>query len=249
MSDVIAIEVVDFETTDEPPDAAVCEVGACALTGEDGEWTVGDVRASLVDPERFIKPQACAIHHITDVDVKGAPKWGDPAIALVLNPGGLRPPIFAAHAATFERAFFDPPGARWIDTYKVALRLAPQAPGWGLQVLRYWLGLKLDRAIATPAHRAGPDAYIGAHLLRRMLASGKMTIDEMVEVSAQPGLLPRINFGKHKGAGWDEVPLDYLEWVAGPKCEMGEDVKYTARHHLGLRLDRRDQGGQAAGPY
>jgi len=241
------IRCIDFETTDEPPDAAVCEAGYCDLInlGEAGwqipTWTPAGAAAPvehwvshLVDPERFISPKASAVHHLVDEDVKGMPTWA--AVEPSLRVGD--PVLFSSHQVKFERAFFDPPGARWICTWKVALRMATQAPSWSLQALRYWLGLKVDRALASPAHRAGPDSYVGAHLLRRMLAKGQFSVDQMVAISAEPAMLPRITFGKHKDSAWDEVPIDYLFWITD-KSDMDEDVKFTARHWIKERHARR----------
>lgn len=232
------IRAIDFETTGEPPDAAVCEAARVDLVDDDGEWRLWPVQSTLVDPERFIPPEASGIHHIVDADVKGAPTWATAAGWMV--EGGPcdsgNDIVWAAHYARFERAFFDPPGGRWIDTWKVAMRLAPQAPGWGLQCLRYYVGLKVDPALAMPPHRAGPDAYLCASLLRRMLA--KKTVDEMVAISAEPALLPRITFGKHKGGHWSDVPMDYLHWLVD-KSDMDVDTKHTAQHWLTQRRLRR----------
>ena len=35
-------------------------------------------------------------------------------------------------------------------------------------------------------------------------------------------------------AEWEDVPFDYLEWVAY-KSDMDRDAKANARHHLNLR--------------
>ena len=85
-----------------------------------------------------------------------------------------------------------------------------------------------------PPHRAGPDAYLGAALIARILAAGAASIEDMVRWSNGPALLPRINFGKHKGARWEDVPADYLRWVVD-KSDLDRDVKANARHHLKQR--------------
>jgi exodeoxyribonuclease X len=88
--------------------------------------------------------------------------------------------------------------------------------------------------LCQPPHRAGPDAYIGAKLMERIQNEGRATLDEMVRWSNGPALLPRVNLGKHKGANWDDVPSDYLEWVVN-KSDMDRDIKANAKHHLGRR--------------
>lgn len=233
------LRVFDLETSDTDDTALPCEVGAADVVDDDGEWAIEPVRSTLVNPGCFINPRASAIHHITDADVKDAPEWTTAMRTHLLNPWpATSPPTFVAHYAKHERGLFDPDGARWICTWKVALRLYPTAPAWSLQCLRYWLQLAIDRDRASPAHRAGPDAYVCAHLLRRMLLKGDMSADDMIAASAQPALLPRITFGKHRGRGWDEVPLDYLDWVVG-QSEMDIDTKFTASEWATKRRLRR----------
>lgn len=87
---------------------------------------------------------------------------------------------------------------------------------------------------ACPPHRAGPDAYVGAALIARIIEERKTSIDEMLRWSSGPALLPRVRFGKHKGARWEDIPSDYLRWLVD-KSDMDRDVKATAKHHLKKR--------------
>jgi hypothetical protein len=56
-------------------------------------------------------------------------------------------------------------------------------------------------------------------------------VQEMINISNNPVLIPRIPYGKHKGALFSQVPRDYLEWLSG--AELDEDMAYTVKHHLG----------------
>lgn len=107
----------------------------------------------------------------------------------------------------------------------------PDAPKHGNQVLRYWRGLALDPAFAMPPHRAGPDAWVTAHLLRELLRL--TTVEQMIAWSDQPRPIPTLPFGKHRGATWNEVPADYLQWMVGQ--DMDPDVLWHARAELGRR--------------
>ena len=112
-------------------------------------------------------------------------------------------------------------------------RVWPEAPSHSNQALRYWLKPEgLDRKIASEAHRALPDAYVTAFTLRELLK--RATFAELVAWSAEPALLPRVTFGKHKGAAWGAVPPDYLDWLLR-QADMNEDVKFTARKALKVR--------------
>ena len=141
--------------------------------------------------------------------------------------------VFVAHNAAFEREFFTGNGKPWICTLKVARRLWPECPSHSNQCLRYFLGVELDDALAMPPHRAAPDAYVTAHILLAALNAGT-TIADMIEWSAGPSLLPRVNFGKHRGQAWSSLPPDYLSWLVN-KSDMDADTKFTARHWLEQR--------------
>lgn len=210
------IRVVDYETTGMPEaegGAAVCEVGWCDLVvNEDGITRIAleaeGYGAILCNPGRPMPPEACAVHHIKDSELSGAPPCEEILTALYAYPVDY----YAAHNADFERKFWRAPKP-WICTYKVALRLWPEASHHNNQFLRYFLPLELpDESMAMPPHRAGPDAYVTAHLLAKEIEAGKASIEDMVRWSDGPALLPRVNFGKHKGSKWEDVPLDYLQW-------------------------------------
>lgn len=217
------IRAIDFETTGLPTPEdkhAIVEIGWCDLV----DGAVELPHAVLCDPGRPIPHEAMAVHHITDAEVKGATGSTD-----VLG----SPDYFAAHNADYERQFFET-SVPFICTYKVALRLWPGAPSHGLQLLRYHLDLVAPAHVAMPPHRAAPDAYLCAALMQHILADGRASLDDMVRWSNGPALLPRVTFGKHKGADWKDVPSDYLDWVVN-KSDLDRDVKANAKHHLKAR--------------
>lgn len=217
------IRCIDFETTGIPSEAdkhAIVEIGWSDLA--DGE--VSAPHSVLCNPGRPIPHEAMAVHHITNEDVADATG--------ILDVLGV-PDYFAAHNADYERQFFatDIP---MICTYKAALRLWPDAASHSLQFLRYHLALPVHRDLAAMPHRAGPDAYVCAHLMRRILTDDRASIDDMVRWSNGPALLPRCPMGKHRGKKWEDVPTDYLQWVIGAP-DMDVNVKANAKHHLKKR--------------
>ena len=135
--------------------------------------------------------------------------------------------------SNFDRTFFDGAGKPWICPLKAAYRMYPDAPSHKNQTLRYLFRLKLDDAFAMPPHRAGPDAYVTAHILAdEPVAKPPATL---IEWTRGPTLLPgQIKFGKHRGTKWGEIPLDYLEWLSREANDP--DVKYTAGHY-GAKLE------------
>ena len=207
------IRVIDFETTGLPPEASVCEAAYVDLRGDPVEVTNGWDR--LVCPTTEMTLEALATHHITEDEARHLGIAWPKASAILIEES---PDFFAAHNADFEKAFFNPEGSRWIDTYKVALRLWPDAPAHRNQVLRYFLKLTVgDRAM--PPHRAAPDAWVTAHLLLKALEH--TTIAELVQWSEEPPYLTKLTFGKHRGKLYSEAPRDYLEWIVRQDMEPG----------------------------
>lgn len=229
------LRVLDFETTGMPPDAAICEIGWCDVRTYAGDPAeVGDPVGMLVNPGRPMPPEARAIHHIGDDDLREAP----PIDAGLIELNHPSVDIFVAHNMAFEREFFTGAPKNWICTLKVGRRLWPDCPSHSNQCLRYFLELDLDDSYAMPPHRAAPDAYVTAHILRHALNHGA-SVTDMIEWSTGASLLPRVNFGKHRGQAWSTLPPDYLSWLVN-KSDMDADTKFTARHWL----ERRRKGLQ-----
>lgn len=222
--------VIDFETTDEPKDdapAGVVEAGWCDVI--DGIPS-DDAPSMITNPNLPVAIGARAVHHITDDEIAA----GVPVTTAFMRLMDGPPDVFVAHNADFERTFFKGGEIPWVCTYKVALRIWPDAPTHSNQGLRYFLGLDCDRDLASPPHRAGPDAYVTARLFAACLASGT-ELDAMIRWSKGPALLPTIKFGKHKGSKWTDLPTDYLEWMVRKSTDLDRDALANAKYHLKLR--------------
>ena len=231
------LRVVDLETTGDSFRAGgVVEVGWQDLAPQgDGRWALrGGPGAQLVQPGCPISAVTSAVHHIVDEDVAGAADWFTTAPAILQGEGLV---ALAAHRAAFEKRWCLPRltgGARWICTYKCALRLWPEAPSHSNQGLRYWRRPGgLDRATGLPAHRAGPDAYVTAHHLRDMLAMA--TVKQLLAWSAQPALLVRVPTGALRGRRWDALDDAQLDQVLRGELGQNPDVLFTARQEQARR--------------
>ena len=195
--------------------------------------TVIRVGAQLVEPGRDIPSEASAIHHIIQADLASAIPFDQAWAQFTAG----APPYFAAHNCAFEQGYLTAPaGTQWICTYKCSLRAWPDAPGHGNQVLRYHHGFdaygSFDRELASRSHRAEPDAYVTSFLLHKLLAAH--SLNDLLTWSSEPKAYPTINFGKHRGSKWAEVPSDYLQWMVK---QMGMDA--DAIHCANLELTKR----------
>lgn len=232
------VRVVDVETTGLPEDEqhAICEIGWVDLDLD--TMTIANPVTFYVNPGHSIPPHVRAIHHIGDADVAAAMR---PDQALMQLGKGLgASDLFCAHNARFEQQFIG--GDRqWLCTYKIGLRAWPEVISHSNQALRYELDIDGDPDFrpneAMPPHRALPDAWVTAHILRRQLAL--RPIERLLEISGQPGFLTRMPMGKHHGKTFKWIIAEepgYLKWCVDQK-DMNEDVVFTAKWHL----DKREQ--------
>lgn len=227
------IRVIDLETGGNGP-YDVCEIGwQDVVQGADGSWSVDAQRGALfVNPGKPISPQTMAIHHILDREVRDAPFWKDVA------PAVLRPKLpvqaLAAHRAAFEQRYCTPRlsgGAKWICTWKCALRLWPELVSFSNQMIRYQrMPEGLIHDVGLPAHRAMPDAYVTAHHLRDML--NQSSVEQLLAWSAEAGLLPRVPAGPDRGKSWALVETPALELLAN---DRDQDIRFSAQTELAAR--------------
>ncbi|MGF7148954.1 exodeoxyribonuclease X [Sphingomonas zeicaulis] len=228
------LRVVDLETTGMEPPAEIVEFGYSDVLLNAGAASITPPVAWLYRPLNGIPPETMAVHHLTPADFHPEMAPATPGHMRAALAHGGAPDVLVAHNCAFERKFLrsDVTGATpWICTYKAAMHVWPDAPKHGNQVLRYWRGLSLDPALAMPPHRAGPDAWVTAHLLLELLRVA--SVEQMVAWSEQPRPMPTLPFGKHRGATWPDVPADYLQWMVGQ--DMDPDVLWHARAELARR--------------
>lgn len=199
----------------------------------DGRWRVDEERgACLVNPGRPISPDTMAVHHILDAQVASAPLWKAIAPQVLRPKGGVL--ALAAHRAAFEQRYCRPAltgGAAWICTWKCAMRVWPELPRFSNQMLRYQRHPEgLVHALGLPAHRAMPDAYVTAHHLRDLLNAA--SLEELLLWSREPGLLPRVPAGEHRGKAW-EVLTDVA--LRNFVDDRDPDIRFSAARALARR--------------
>lgn len=229
------IRVIDFETTGmKPPEAKVVESAFCDLEQTTAGWAVLPPVSWLCDVD-VISPEVRAIHHISLADVKAAmrPPFNEPELWL----SGDQIGAVASHNWAFDSQFITSPPAPAICTWKAALRVWPHAPSHSNGALRYWLEdqglIPVLGDAAQPAHRAGADTVVTAHILKTILDTGT-TGKEMVAWQKEPGVLPTCPIGKFRGKPWPEVETGFLLWML-KQPDMEEDLKWNATRELDRR--------------
>jgi exodeoxyribonuclease X len=93
--------------------------------------------------------------------------------------------------------------------------------------------------MTQPAHRAGPDAYVTAHILLALFDAGA-TGRDMIAWTKEPKLLPTCPIGKFRGKPWPEVEGGFLGWMMR-QPDMDPDLKWNADREIA----RRQQGAKA----
>lgn len=226
------IRVVDTETTGIDDPCEMVEVGWTDVRLFPTGWEIEcGPKSVLVNPGMPITYPAMAVHHITDAE---AATGSAPAEAKRQVQAGAD--IFCAHNVAFDSRFIG--GDRpWICTFKAARTAWPELQGHSNGSIRYERGLCLGDDRTQPSHRAGPDTWVTAHILLDLLRIYQP--ETLIEITGKPVTLMKINFGKHEGKRFSELPWDYLDWIVN-KSDMRddaskEDVVHTARLELSKR--------------
>lgn len=229
------LRVIDLETTGTEPPAEIIEFGRVDVVVDASGAAVENPLSWLYRPLRGIPPETTAIHHITEADFGPDTPICTPEYLHAAVWSGPAPAALVAHSCAFERQFVTEATTGqipWICTYKVAMHVWPDAPRHSNQVLRYWRNLSLDSALAMPPHRAGPDAWVTAHILADLAQFA--SFEQMIAWTNEPRPMSSIPIGKHRGAPWSQVPIDYLEWMLG-QTDMDQDTVWHAGQELGRR--------------
>jgi exodeoxyribonuclease X len=236
------LRVIDFESTGTPEDrdrgerVGIVEIGYTDVTDQ---LEIGPTFTALVNPNIPIPPVARAIHHISDADVADAMNYMQACQILMkgMEPGD----VFVAHNSAFERNFFGGGTHDWICTMRCARHVWEDAPGFSNQVLRYWLDVDSEFAqpeLAMPPHRAGPDTYVTAHILTRLLL--ERSPDDLIQLTKTLPLVKIVPFsGEHKGKLFSELDEGMLEWITNK--DFSPEIMNTARHWLRAKREQRNK--------
>ena len=228
---------LDLETTGLEEADRICSLGLI-VTADD---TVQPYEA-LIKPARKIRPEAMAVHHITNEMVKSAPIFGESEIATVLEQYNTIDNVLVAHNISFDLSMLAKEGFVWkggvVDTLKCSRHLIEEIDRFSLQFLRYELGLYRSEereadalGVTLNAHSALSDA-VHVRLLHHYL--NDMADDEkLMELTTEPALIKKLVFGKYKDQFIEEVAMNdagYLRWMLDQQID--EDLEYSIKHYL-----------------
>jgi DNA polymerase-3 subunit epsilon len=213
----------DTETTGTKPD----EDRIVEIAAYDPVRNATFVR--FVNPGIPIPKEATAIHHISDEMVKDAPNFkiiakefmefcSDEMVLIAHNNDS-----FDIHFLRneFKRAGLSFPEWQFLDTLKWARRYRPDLPRHGLQFLRETYDIPENNA-----HRALDDVMVLYQLFSKMIDD--LTMEQILELLKRPerereiSLMP---FGKHQGLPLQEVPKNYIRWLADSGALAKEENK------------------------
>ncbi len=228
---------LDLETTGLEEADRICSLGLITVDGENVQ-----TEQELIRPARKIRPEAMALHHITNEMVIKAPLFGEAKSVARLHEHNHIDNILIAHNISFELAMLAKEGFVWkggvIDTLKCSRHLIDETDRFSLQFLRYELGLYRSEekeaqklGLEIKAHTALSDAF-HVRLLHQYLNT--MADDErLMELTIKPVLIKKFAFGKYKDHFLEEVAMTdagYLRWML--EQNIDEDLEYSIKHYL-----------------
>ena len=228
---------LDVETTGLELEDRICSLGLIVV---DNEKTIA--YHSLVKPPRKIKPEAMAVHHITNEMVKNIKTFSSSDIFKTLEQYNTEKNILIAHNINFELEMLSKEGLLWcggiVDTLRCSKHLIEEIEQFSLQYLRYELGLYRQEVgsssalgIKLQAHSALSDAFHVKMLLSYLMEMAD--IDALMEYTTEQVLLKKFSFGKYKGRYIEEVALQdvgYLNWLLNQ--EIDDDLSYSIKYYL-----------------
>lgn len=231
---------LDLETTGLEVKDRVCEL---AFICEDEEGAVTHSNALCKSPKK-ISHEAMALHHITNEMIKDEKTCQETSTYKRLQEYNSEENILIAHNIRFDLKMLEKEGfdlkMQAVDTLRCTKSLIPECEGFGLQFLRYELGLYKEEeelaryaGIDISAHRALSDALHVKLLWKTLLQYA--TVSQLIAISSRPVLLEKFPFGKYSGRYIEEIAgsdTAYLHWMLSNIEDMDEDLSYSIQKHL-----------------
>lgn len=227
--------IFDTETT-RLNDAAIVEI-ACHITIDNQAFSFEE----RCMPRHPIEPGAEAIHGISNADVADCrpdtvviAEWWEELLEMQRSCGQQM--VLAGHNTDFDiraiRQYVKVPGNMPIfDTWPISKDLFKGFENYKLGTVHTSLGLDTNM---YNQHEAMSDVLICKDIIELVCKRlNRSYLDIALEYS-KPKMLPKCTIGKHKGATWDKIPTNYLQWMVG-QDDMKRDLKFSAEQELKFR--------------
>jgi DNA polymerase III epsilon subunit-like protein len=207
--------------------------------------TGGEIYQELFKPPVAISVKAQSITHVTNKMVADKPAFADSQMKKDLQ-NLLQSHVLVAHNAKFDIAMLakeDVETKEYICTLKVARYLDEDGviPEYNLQYLRYHHELEIEAL----AHDAKSDVMVLEGVFKKLLdhmmqitGSEDTAIEKMIDVSKNPFLVKRFNFGKYRDQLVKDVyykDKEYLVWLLSSMEQNDKDNDdwiFTLKHWL-----------------
>jgi exodeoxyribonuclease X len=229
----MALVILDFETSGLGGQADVVEMGSIILTDKGDRYTLSE-RANPLVP---IEAKATEIHGIRNEDVAHCRPARDVVqewyrAVIDLNEDF----VMVSHNWQFDSRFLhkhlDIEGRKNFCSLKLSRQVLPDLPSHKLEFIYKYMGF----TEAVKAHSAYDDCVMLERVLSKLLPISQRSYYELstsvtsAKSTREPKLLKTINFGKHKGTLYSDVPKEYLTWLVRDHDNI--DVRYTAKTYL-----------------
>ncbi len=231
-------------TTSSPPE--ITEFGRLDVQVEGKKIVQSDEPMSALYRPAGCLPEPEDIAGITEGDLLQRPICGgDRLKRAIWNPAP--PDVLVAHDASRIRVLLPPithMPLPWISTYKIARQIWPWAPGFTLDELVEWRGLRASKSASLHSDRAAARARDTAALLAELLRLG-MPLNQLLFLSAvtvAPLLPPPLQDDE---IGWRGLPDDELRWLAGAATNLPADVRTRACREKARRIALVGRTGRA----
>lgn len=236
LPDNVRYFVADTETTGVGPDDKVVELGWVEI---DEEYNILGEIESLIDPERFIAPEASAVHGLVNSDVESSPtieeffSLEDPACY------GQKidsPMVLIGHRIAFDERFMKPYFTNIVQqlcTLRWFRRLYPNSGNHQLSTAIY----ALDLPRSSGAHRVMGDVMTAYHLCKHISERTGLNLRQLSEASADPMEIAVMPMGKHKDQPISSVPSSYLGWMLN-NMDLDFDLKYSVQLALNKKKNK-----------
>lgn len=100
-----------------------------------------------------------------------------------------------------------------------------------------------DDIAPMPAHRAGADTWVTAHILLELLKIYEP--ETLIEITGKPLMLMKMPFGKHFGKRFSEIDNGYLDFIVNKSDMRNDPSKEDVVHSARAELARRHSAGRA----